>query len=104
MIKAIIFDMDGTILDTLSDLKDALNYALEKYNHQNNYDTDIVGMFFGSGIRVAFERALAVEKGCTIDELELIGTDGYTGKYKADDETTAEIDRLIEITKPACPK
>lgn len=30
--KMIIFDLDGTILDTLADLNQALNYALTKFN------------------------------------------------------------------------
>ena len=28
MIKAAVFDMDGTILNTIGDLTDSLNYAL----------------------------------------------------------------------------
>jgi len=33
MKKAIIFDLDGTLLNTLNDLHKAVNFALEKYNY-----------------------------------------------------------------------
>ena len=29
--QAILFDMDGTLLDTLTDMQAAVNYILEKY-------------------------------------------------------------------------
>lgn len=100
MIKAVVFDMDGTILNTLDDLADGVNYAMRQRGYQCNYDKDIVGMFFGSGIRVAFERALAVLKGCSVDELELLGTADYDGQFKADVEAQAEIDELMKIYVP----
>lgn len=30
--KAVLFDMDGTVLDTLDDLKDAVNYSLRQFS------------------------------------------------------------------------
>lgn len=32
-IKLIIFDMDGTILDTLSDITNIVNYTLKNFNY-----------------------------------------------------------------------
>lgn len=34
MIKAAVFDMDGTILNTIGDLTDSLNYALIETGHK----------------------------------------------------------------------
>lgn len=52
-----IFDLDGTLLNTIDDLTDSLNYALKK-NNLNEYKVDEVKYFVGSGIKVMIERAL----------------------------------------------
>lgn len=56
-IKLAVFDMDGTILDTLEDLQDSLNYALEKMGYPlRTYEE--VRSFVGNGIRKLIERAV----------------------------------------------
>lgn len=55
--EVVIFDLDGTILNTLDDLADSLNVILAK----NNFPTrtnDEVRMFVGNGIHKLIERAL----------------------------------------------
>ena len=32
--KAVLFDLDGTLIDTIYDIKKALNNVFEKYNHR----------------------------------------------------------------------
>lgn len=49
MYKAVLFDLDGTLLDTLDDLTDAVNYALEKYGLSMR-TRDEVCSFVGNGI------------------------------------------------------
>ena len=56
-IKAVIFDMDGTLLDTLEDLADALNVALKR-NDLPTRSLDEVRQFVGNGIRNLVIRAV----------------------------------------------
>ena len=58
--KLAIFDMDGTILDTLQDLADAMNYELRKYGMQER-TIDEIRRFVGNGIRKLIERAVPIE-------------------------------------------
>lgn len=51
----VIFDLDGTILDTLEDLKTSLNFALGKFAFPER-TTDEVRKFVGNGIRKLIER------------------------------------------------
>lgn len=55
--KAIIFDLDGTILDTLEDLKNSANFALSK-NGLPVRTIDEIRAFVGNGIRLLIERAV----------------------------------------------
>ena len=61
-----IFDLDGTLLDTLDDLTDSMNYMLGKHNFPLR-TRDAVRNFVGNGVRKLVERAIPTE-------------------YKADDE------------------
>ena len=54
--KLAIFDMDGTILDTLEDLQASLNFALEQ-NGLPQRTLEEVRRFVGDGIRKLVERA-----------------------------------------------
>ena len=77
--KAAIFDMDGTVLNTLEDLTSALNHILAETGHDHAYGTAQVRQFFGSGVQVAITRALAIEKGiASYEQLEYVGQDGDT--------------------------
>ena len=46
---AVLFDLDGTILDTIEDLKDSLNHVLDKYGFPG-HSTEEVKRFVGNGM------------------------------------------------------
>ena len=53
--KTIIFDLDGTILDTLPDLTNAVNYALRSFNLPE-MDIEFVRKAIGNGTTVLIKR------------------------------------------------
>ncbi len=57
---AAIFDLDGTLLDTLSDIADAANAALAE-RHLPVHDTECYRYFAGDGAETLARRALPIE-------------------------------------------
>lgn len=55
--NTVIFDLDGTLLDTLADLADSTNAALEIFGFPT-HSYDSVRMFVGNGVRNLMIRAL----------------------------------------------
>ncbi len=53
----VVFDLDGTLLDTLTDLAAAVNYALNEYGLPTR-SLDEVRRFVGNGVRLLMERAV----------------------------------------------
>ena len=67
MLKAVIFDLDGTLLYTIKDITAALNRALAACGLPT-HSVEAVQGFVGNGIRDAVRRAMeALEGGLTPD-------------------------------------
>ena len=64
---AVIFDLDGTLLDTLDDLMDAVNYSLSQCGMPIR-SRDEVRRFVGNGIQLLMERA--VPEGTTGEQFD----------------------------------
>lgn len=67
MIKTIIFDLDGTLLNTLEDLMISTNYALLEFGFPTHSLEDI-RKFVGNGVKKLIERA--VPEDCPQDVME----------------------------------
>lgn len=65
----IIFDLDGTLLYTLDDLKNAVNYALVKCGYPER-SLEEVREFVGNGVRKLVERAVPV--GTSVDNIDKV--------------------------------
>ena len=57
MYKNYIFDLDGTLLDTLGDLAASTNYALRQHG-MAEHSIDDVRTFVGNGVGKLIERAV----------------------------------------------
>lgn len=57
MKQAIVFDLDGTLLDTLEDLASAVNRVLSSHDFPTHH-VDAYRYFVGDGARTLFERVL----------------------------------------------
>ena len=57
MIHNLIFDLDGTLLNTLADLRDSTNYALQQFGFPER-STEEVRNFVGNGLRMLIRRAV----------------------------------------------
>ncbi len=57
MIDTVIFDLDGTLMNTLEDLTDSVNYSLE-LNGYPKRDIEEIRKFVGNGVEKLVERSL----------------------------------------------
>ncbi len=57
MIKAILFDLDGTLLNTLDDIKNSVNYMLKKHGFKER-TLDEIRSFVGDGAKQMIERSI----------------------------------------------
>ena len=60
MIHNLIYDLDGTLLNTLADLRDSTNYALQQFGFSER-STEEVRNFVGNGLRMLIRRAVPFE-------------------------------------------
>lgn len=83
MYKLAIFDLDGTLLDTLEDLTDSVNYALNINNFPQR-TIEEVREFLGNGIKNLIERAVPENTNAEIIEKVLDDFKLYYSLHCAD--------------------
>lgn len=78
--KTAIFDLDGTIADTIADLGDAVNYGLEKLGYPT-FDYEAYKKMVGNGVKKLCERALPEDKKGMLSELHKLFKEYYDVHY-----------------------
>ena len=68
----LLFDLDGTLIDSAKDLANSINYMLKKLN-KKTYDYETIKKWIGNGGEVLIKRALSGSMDIkNIDENEFI--------------------------------
>lgn len=78
MIKAILFDLDGTLLNTLEDLTDSVNHILNTHGMPER-TIDEIRSFIGNGVPTLIARSVPYD---TDPEMIKICVDGMMEYYK----------------------
>lgn len=96
MIDAVIFDLDGTLLNTLEDLKNSTNFALNELGFPKR-SLEEVRCFVGNGVRKLIERAVpqSCDKETTEKCLEIFKKNYSENMYN----NTAPYNSILEILK-----
>lgn len=94
--KTLIFDLDGTLLNTLLDLASSVNYAMRECRFCER-TTDEVRRFIGNGVEVLIRRA--VPEGTSEEEYKK-ALDVFKTHYKQNSRNkTAPYDGICDILK-----
>lgn len=93
--KTIIFDMDGTLLDTIEDLADSVNHAMIVCGHET-HTTERVKDFVGNGARWLIEQALG---GNAKAELVEQGLNAFKSYYNAHGTKTRPYPGIISLLR-----
>ena len=81
--KAIIFDLDGTLLDTIGDLHQSTNYALKKFGFPTRTREE-VNSFVGNGLRRLIRLAVPETASEDVVTEVLAEMKGHYAKHYAD--------------------
>ena len=83
MKPCVIFDLDGTLLDTLQDLCNAVNHTLEEFSYPQR-TLEEIRAFVGSGVKNLLQRSLP--KVCDEEEFEAFLSSylAYYAQHNAD--------------------
>lgn len=83
MIELCVFDLDGTLIDSLEDLADSTNYALQK-NGFKTYPVNKYRYFVGDGVPMLIKRALGENDTPQAEDRVLSDFNEYYNAHYAD--------------------
>lgn len=97
MKRAVLFDLDGTLLDTLDDLADSMNAALERSGFAQ-HPVDAYRYFVGDGIDMLVRRVLPANaySEAVHEQLKAAMNDEYSRRWNVKSRPYEEIPSLLD--------
>lgn len=102
MKTGILFDLDGTLLDTLEDLTDSVNYTLAQYGFPERTQREVRDAV-GNGARRLIALSLPQGQDALVDPVLKTYQDYYATHSKIKTAPYKGILRSLEILKEKCP-
>ena len=91
--EAVIFDLDGTLLNTIDDLADGVNYAMREFGFPT-HSVDRVRQMVGNGVLNLVKRALPDDKKDMLDIVLPVFKEYYSAHSK---DKTAPYAGVVEL-------
>ena len=95
--SVVIFDLDGTLLNTLEDLRISINYALKENEIDRNYSLDEIKYFTGNGVDMLISRA--IENSNNIELHQKVKVSFRTHYMNSQYKNTIPYPGIIEVLK-----
>ena len=99
--QSVVFDLDGTLLNTLDDIADSANAVLTDHG-QPPHPADDYRFFIGGGVDILFQRALPEEKRdpatirACVDRFREVYKSGWNVKTRLYDGVIELLDALVD--------
>lgn len=93
--KLVVFDLDGTLIDTIGDIQYALNTALNHYGLPH-YDQNTVKQLIGGGIDDMLRAAIASSHGIPLDQFRIKYQQAYLQSIDANSQPYDGIHAVIK--------
>lgn len=98
MNKAVIFDLDGTLLDTLPDILFCVNETLEKFGRKK-IDSALLREYVGNGARELIRLASGGAEGALLDSMLGFYNRTYTERFAEDTVVFPGIEETLAALK-----
>ncbi|MDA0323454.1 MAG: HAD family hydrolase [Verrucomicrobia bacterium] len=98
MTEAVVFDLDGTLLNTIDDLADSMNAALHRMGHAG-HAVDVYKGYVGDGVRALVERALPEDAADEVSSCMDLMREEYASRWSTKTQPYDGVPELLDVLR-----